>query len=351
MLFARRVCSFSQKEIESHQKSIGRSTKFKIDSINLHHLKLFVLKLFHSINDFQSTKKTILTLGTFDGVHIGHKKILERITQNTENGKYESLVLTFFPHPRMVLQEKSEIKLLNTISEKTKLLEATGIENLVIHPFNESFSRLTAEEFVHSILVDQFHIQKIIIGHDHRFGRNRTADIDDLIAFGAEYGFEVEQISAQEIQDVSVSSTKIRKALNEGNMALANDYLGYDYFLSGEVVKGKQLGRTIGFPTANIQIEEDYKLIPKTGVYVVKAVVDQKEVFGMMNIGFNPTVNGQKQTIEVNLFDFDADIYGQKIEVSLLEYLREEQKFGSVDLLKEQLNQDRINALAFVSQL
>ncbi|MHC0439376.1 bifunctional riboflavin kinase/FAD synthetase [Flavobacterium sp. 3-210] len=308
------------------------------------------MKLFHSINDFHSTKKTILTLGTFDGVHIGHKKILERITQNTENGKYESLVLTFFPHPRMVLQEKSEIKLLNTIAEKTKLLEATGIENLIIHPFNESFSRLTAEEFVHSILVDQFQIQKIIIGHDHRFGRNRTANIDDLIAFGAEYGFEVEQISAQEIQDVSVSSTKIRKALDEGNMALANDYLGYDYFLSGEVVKGKQLGRTIGYPTANIQIEEDYKLIPKTGVYAVKAIVDQKEVFGMMNIGFNPTVNGQKQTIEVNLFDFDEDIYGKQIEVSLLKYLREEQKFGSVDLLKEQLNQDKLNALAFVNQ-
>ncbi|RED24736.1 riboflavin kinase/FMN adenylyltransferase [Flavobacterium cutihirudinis] len=309
------------------------------------------MKLFHSINDFQSTKKTILTLGTFDGVHFGHKKILERITQNTEDGKYESLVLTFFPHPRMVLQEKSEIKLLNTIAEKTKLLEKTGIENLIIHPFDESFSRLTAEEFVHSILVDQFHIQKIIIGHDHRFGRNRTADINDLIAFGAEYGFEVEQISAQEIQDVSVSSTKIRKALNEGNMALANDYLGYNYFLSGEVVKGKQLGRTIGFPTANIKIEEDYKLIPKTGVYAVKAIVDQKEVFGMMNIGFNPTVNGQQQTIEVHLFDFDQDIYGLQIEVSLLKYLREEQKFGSIDLLKEQLNQDKLNALDFVSKL
>ena len=309
------------------------------------------MKLFHSINDFQSTKKTILTLGTFDGVHIGHKKILERITQNTENGKYESLVLTFFPHPRMVLQEKSEIKLLNTIAEKTKLLEATGIENLVIHPFNESFSRLTAEEFVHSILVEQFHIQKIIIGHDHRFGRNRTANIDDLIAFGAEYGFEVEQISAQEIQDVSVSSTKIRKALNEGNMDLANEYLGYDYFLSGEVVKGKQLGRTIGFPTANIQIEEDYKLIPRNGAYVVKAIVDQKEVFGMMNIGFNPTVNGQKQTIEVHLFDFDTDIYGQKIEITLLQYLREEQKFGSLDLLIAQLNQDKKEALAFIEKL
>ncbi|MEG0848443.1 bifunctional riboflavin kinase/FAD synthetase [Flavobacterium plurextorum] len=308
------------------------------------------MKLFHSINDFHSTKKTILTLGTFDGVHIGHKKILERITQNTENGRYESLVLTFFPHPRMVLQEKSEIKLLNTIAEKTKLLEATGIENLIIHPFDESFSRLTAEEFVHSILVDQFHIQKIIIGHDHRFGRNRTANIDNLIAYGAEYGFEVEQISAQEIQDVSVSSTKIRKALTDGKMDLANEYLGYDYFLSGKIVKGKQLGRTIGFPTANIEIEEDYKLIPKTGVYAVKALIDQKEVFGMMNIGFNPTVNGQKQTIEVNLFDFDADIYDKKIEVSLLHFLREEQKFGSIDLLKEQLNQDRINALAFINQ-
>ncbi|WP_406844725.1 bifunctional riboflavin kinase/FAD synthetase [Flavobacterium soyae] len=309
------------------------------------------MKLFHSISDFHSTKKTILTLGTFDGVHIGHKKILERITQNTENGKYESLVLTFFPHPRMVLQEKSEIKLLNTIAEKTKLLEATGIENLVIHPFNESFSRLTAEEFVHSILVNQFHIQKIIIGHDHRFGRNRTANIDNLIAFGAEYGFEVEQISAEEIQDVSVSSTKIRKALNEGNMELANEYLGYDYFLSGEIVKGKQLGRTIGFPTANIQIDEEYKLIPKNGVYVVKTLIDNLEIFGMMNIGFNPTVNGQKQTIEVNLFDFDADIYGKKIEVSLLRYLREEQKFGSVDLLKAQLNQDKQAALTFVSKL
>ncbi|SFD34062.1 bifunctional riboflavin kinase/FAD synthetase [Flavobacterium phragmitis] len=309
------------------------------------------MKLFHSINDFQSTKKTILTLGTFDGVHIGHKKILERITQNTENGKYESLVLTFFPHPRMVLQEKSEIRLLNTISEKIELLEATGIENLIVHPFNESFSRLTAEEFVHTILVDKFQIQKIIIGHDHRFGRNRTANIDDLIAFGTAYGFEVEQISAEEIQDVSVSSTKIRKALNEGNMALANEYLGYDYFLNGAVVKGKQLGRTIGFPTANIHIEEDYKLIPKIGVYVVKAIVNNEVVYGMMNIGFNPTVNGDRQTIEVHLFDFDKDIYGQNIRVSLLRYIREEQKFGSVDALKAQLQQDQNEALAFINLL
>ena len=306
------------------------------------------MKLFHSINDFQSTKKTILTLGTFDGVHIGHKKILERITENTENGKYESLVLTFFPHPRMVLQEKSEIRLLNTIGEKIKLLEATGIENLVVHPFNESFSRLTAEEFVRTILVEKFQIQKIIIGHDHRFGRNRTANIDDLIAFGIEYGFEVEQISAEEIEDVSVSSTKIRKALNEGNMALANEYLGYNYFLNGTIVKGKQLGRTIGFPTANINIEEDYKLIPKIGVYVVKATINDESIFGMMNIGFNPTVNGEKQTIEVHLFNFDKDIYDQSIEVSLLHYIRDEQKFSSVDALKAQLHQDKMESLAFI---
>lgn len=306
------------------------------------------MKLFHSINDFQSTKKTILTLGTFDGVHIGHKKILKRITENTEKGKYESLVLTFFPHPRMVLQEKSEIRLLNTIVEKIKLLEATGIENLIVHPFNESFSRLTAEEFVRTILVEKFQIQKIIIGHDHRFGRNRTANIDDLIAFGIEYGFEVEQISAEEIQDVSVSSTKIRKALNEGNMALANEYLGYNYFLNGTIVKGKQLGRTIGFPTANINIEEDYKLIPKIGVYVVKATVNDETLFGMMNIGFNPTVNGEKQTIEVHLFNFDKDIYDQNIEVSLLHYIRDEQKFSSVDALKAQLHQDKMDSLTFI---
>ncbi|KIC02411.1 riboflavin biosynthesis protein RibF [Flavobacterium sp. JRM] len=309
------------------------------------------MKLFHSITDFRSTKKTILTLGTFDGVHIGHKKILEKITQNTQDGKYESLVLTFFPHPRMVLQEKSEIKLLNTIAEKTKLLENTGIENLVIHPFNESFSRLTAEDFVSSILVNQFHIQKIIIGHDHRFGRNRTADINDLIAFGEQYGFEVEQISAQEIKDVSVSSTKIRKALTDGDMNLANEYLGYDYFLTGTVVKGKQLGRTIGFPTANLKIEEEYKLIPKNGVYIVKSIINKKVVYGMMNIGFNPTVGGQAQSIEIHFLDFDEDIYDLEISVSLLQYVREEQKFGSFDLLKEQLKKDQETTIAFTNKL
>ena len=312
--------------------------------------KTLALKIFHSINDFTSTKKTILTLGTFDGVHIGHKKILNKLTQNTENEKYESLVLTFFPHPRMVLQEHSDIKLLNTIAEKIDLLEKIGIENLVIHPFDETFSRLTAEEFVSSILVDRFHIQKIIIGHDHRFGRNRTADIDDLIAFGKQYDFEVEQISVQEINEISVSSTKIRNALLEGNMALANEYLGYEYVLTGIIIKGKQLGRTIGFPTANLKIEENYKLIPQNGVYIVKSIINQETVFGMMNIGFNPTVDGQKQSIEIHYFDFNADLYNQKISVSILHRIRSEQKFESVELLKEQLEKDKKTTLNYLNK-
>lgn len=307
------------------------------------------MKIFHSIQDFSTAKKTILTLGTFDGVHFGHKKILERVLQNTEIDKYESLVLTFFPHPRMVLQQKSNIKLLNTISEKIELLEKIGIQNLVIHPFDESFSRLTAEEFVSSVLVDQFHIHKIIIGHDHRFGRNRTANIDDLIGFGKKYGFEVEQISVQEINEISVSSTKIRTALSEGNMTLANKYLGYDYFLTGTVFKGKQLGRTIGFPTANLKIKEDYKLIPKNGAYIVKSTINQETVYGIMNIGFNPTVSGESLSIEIHYFNFNSDLYDQEIAVSILHYIRPEQKFDSVDLLKAQLEKDKNFALAYLN--
>ena len=321
-----------------------------MDVLNLRHHKTLALKIFHSINDFRSTKKTILTLGTFDGVHIGHKKILKKVIQGTANEKYESLVLTFFPHPRMVLQEDSGLQLLNTIDEKIDLLAEIGLENLVIHPFDETFSRLTAEDFVKTILVDRFHIQKIIIGYDHRFGRNRTADIDDLIAFGKKYNFEVEQISVQEINEISVSSTKIRNALLEGNMTLANDYLGYVYFLTGTVVKGKQLGRTINFPTANLNIKENYKLIPQNGVYIVESTINQKTVFGMMNIGFNPTVKGQNQSIEIHYFDFDADLYEQKIRVSILQRIRSEQKFESVDLLKAQLEKDKKSAHHYLNK-
>jgi riboflavin kinase/FMN adenylyltransferase len=311
--------------------------------------KSFILKIFQSIADFKNTKKTIITIGTFDGVHLGHQKIIEKLIGNAASGDYESLILTFFPHPRMVLQEQSEIQLLNTIDERIGLLQKTGLDNLIVHPFDKAFSRLTAEEFVRDILIDQLNIHKIVIGHDHRFGRNRTADINDLIDFGEKYGFEVEQISAQEIDYVSISSTKIRAALAEGNIHLANDYLGYDYFLTGIIEKGKQLGRTIGFPTANIKIEENYKLIPKTGVYIVQSVLNGTTVFGIMNIGTRPTVDGKNLTIEVYYLNFDADLYNQRLQVSLLHFIRDEQKFDSFDLLKKQIEADKQFAIQYIS--
>lgn len=309
------------------------------------------MKIFHSINEFHSDKKTIVTLGTFDGVHIGHTEILKKLTQNTHDGEFESTVLTFFPHPRTVLQGKSDLKLLNTINEKISLLENIGIENLIIHPFDEKFAELSAEEFAKTILVDQLQVQKIIIGYDHRFGKNRTADINDLITFGTQYGFEVEQISAQEIDAISISSTKIRNALELGDIDLANQYLGYSYFLSGTVVKGKQLGRTIGFPTANIELDEDYKLVPKNGVYIVCAKIDNQLVNGMMNIGFNPTVEGKNKTIEVHLFDFNSDLYNHKIKISIIHPIRSEQKFESVAVLKQQLIKDKEFSIQYLSNL
>lgn len=293
----------------------------------------------------------MVTIGTFDGVHLGHQKILKQITKSAEAGNCESLVLTFFPHPRMVIQEDTEMKQLNTLQEKIALLEGLGVDNLVVHPFDKEFSRLTAEEFVKEVLVDVFKVKKIIIGYDHRFGRNRTANIDDLIVFGTTYGFEVEQISVEEINEVSISSTKIRTALLEGNVALAADYLGYNYSLTGMVTQGKQLGRTIGYPTANIKIDESYKLIPSNGVYLAKCTVHDKVVFGMMNIGTRPTVDGTNQTIEINLFDFNQDIYNQMITVTFLKRMRSEQKFESVEALKAQLGLDKLMALDYINQL
>jgi riboflavin kinase/FMN adenylyltransferase len=309
-----------------------------------------VLNVFPSISEFNSTKKTIVTIGTFDGVHIGHQKIIEKLIQETKKADCESLILTFFPHPKMVLNGSSSIKLLNTINEKSSLLEKMGLDNLVIHPFDKKFSNLSAEEFVKTILVDSFNLKKIIIGYDHRFGNNRAANIDDLISFGKKYDFEVEQISAQEIDSVSVSSTKIRDAISDGNMIVANEFLGYDYILSGKIITGKQLGRTIGFPTANIKIEENYKLIPKNGVYIVKSHLQEKTVFGIMNIGLNPTVNGEDLSIEVHFLDFEADLYNKNITVSVIARIRDEQKFTSIDLLKAQIQEDKNYAISFIKK-
>ena len=310
--------------------------------------KFKALNTYHSISNY-SKQKSVITIGTFDGVHIGHRMILEKIMHSAQELHCESVVLTFFPHPRMVLQENSSVKLLNTMEEKIVLLEKIGIDNLIIHPFDKEFSLLTAEEFVQEVLVNQLQIQKIIIGYDHRFGRNRTADINDLMLFGKKYGFEVEQISAQEIDAIAVSSTKIRTALAEGTISLANEYLGYNYFFSGTVVKGQQLGRTIGFPTANIHIKEDYKLIPKNGVYIVKSILDQKLTYGIMNIGNRPTVDGISQTIEVHFIDFDKDLYNQEITIEVLEFIRDEHKFNSLDALKNQIQKDKEQSLVYIA--
>ena len=309
------------------------------------------MKTIHSIFNFSSKKKTIVTIGTFDGVHIGHKSILNKLKKRTNNGQFESVVLTFFPHPRMVLNQDSNIKLINTIEEKTNLLESFGIDSLIIHPFDEAFSNLSAEEFVKNILVDKLNIHKIIIGHDHRFGKNRTADINDLIAFGKKYSFEVEQINAHEIDEIAISSTKIRKALIEGNIKLANQYLGYSYYISGKVVQGKKIGRTIGFPTANIQIIENYKLLPKNGVYVVSSEIDNILYFGMMNIGKNPTIGENDQSIEVHFFNLKEDIYNKNLQISILEHIREEQKFNSLSELQAQLDKDKLFSLNYIQNL
>lgn len=305
------------------------------------------MKIYNSLEEFSPTAKTIVTLGTFDGVHKGHKILLNKLTDAAAKSNCESVVLTFFPHPRMVLQQAADVKLLNTMDEKAELLDAAGIDNLVIHPFSIEFSRLSAEDFVKHILVDKLNVSKIIIGHDHRFGRNRTATTADLVAMGKQYGFEVEQISALEVNETPVSSTKVRRALAEGDISLANSYLGYPYFVTGVVVKGKQLGRTIGFPTANIDLTEGYKLIPAQGVYAVSAIIDARVVYGMMNIGTRPTVDGTYQTIEINFLDFDKDIYGRELKINFHKYLRGEHKFESLDALKLQLNKDRETTIDF----
>ncbi|BDW92693.1 MULTISPECIES: bifunctional riboflavin kinase/FAD synthetase [Flagellimonas] len=309
------------------------------------------METIHNISDFKNVPhQTVVTIGTFDGVHLGHRKILERLTNNAKNTGLKSTVLTFFPHPRMVLQKDVDIKLLNTLEEKKQILETLGLDYLIIHPFTKQFSRLSAIDFVRDILVNNIKSKRIIIGYDHRFGRNRNANIQDLMAFGSTFDFEVEEIPAQEIDDVSVSSTKIRKALMEGDVETANSYLNYAYMLTGTVKKGKGLGRDFGFPTANLHIAEDYKLIPKNGAYVVKSDLGGNTYFGMMNIGFNPTVDGSRKSIEVNFFEFEGNLYDTKIQVQLLHRIRDEHKFNSIEELKEQLKKDKNHSLDLISK-
>lgn len=298
---------------------------------------------------FNSDHPTVITIGTFDGVHAGHQKIIERLVESAQSSFLESAILTFFPHPRMVLQKESGIKLIHTIEERREILEKSGIDHLIIHPFTHQFSRLSALEFVRDILVNKLKAKKIIIGYDHRFGRNRTANIETLREFGKQFDFEVEEIGQQEIEDVAVSSTKIRKALLEGRVETANNYLQHPFALTGRVVKGKGIGKDFGYPTANIDIEEDYKLIPKMGVYVVRAVIDDIPYFGMMNIGTNPTVGGKEKTIETYFFLLDKDLYGKTLQIEMLTRIRDEKKFDSIEALKRGMKQDEAFCERFIS--
>jgi len=301
--------------------------------------------------DFKSNTQSVITIGTFDGVHIGHRAIMQRLVAAAKEQGLVSAVLTFFPHPRMVLQKNSDIKLINTLSEKKQLLEDIGLDYFVVEPFTYEFSRLSALEYVRDILVTQLKAKKIIIGYDHRFGRNRNADIQDLKKYGEQFGFEVEEISAQQLDEVSVSSTKIRKALAKGDIHTANTYLGYAFTIQGVVTKGKALGRTIGYPTANLHVPQTYKLIPKNGVYVVKALVNNTLTYGITSIGTNPTVGGTAKSIETFFLDTSTDLYGKELQLQFLQHIREEATFKDLESLKQAIQKDEAFARDYIQPL
>ncbi|GET46963.1 bifunctional riboflavin kinase/FAD synthetase [Capnocytophaga felis] len=309
------------------------------------------MKEITDIFNFTAEKGSVITIGTFDGVHLGHRKIIKKLVETAKNQDLLATIFTFFPHPRMVVHQDSELKLIHTLDEKKHVLKSLGINQLVVCPFNDSFSKMSAETFVEDLLVKRLKAKKVIIGYDHRFGRNRTADISDMRKFGEKYGFEVEEIPAQEVNEVSVSSTKIRKAISEGDIKTAWEYLGVPFCISGKVIHGLKIGRTISYPTANIQVKESYKLIPKDGIYLVYSFFNGKKTYGMMSIGKNPTIEGKGATIEVHYFDFDEDIYGNDVTIYFLERLRNEQKFESVEKLKEQLQIDEATSRKLIKQI
>ena len=304
-----------------------------------------------NLKDYNSTKPSVITIGTFDGVHIGHKKIINQLTSISSQNNLISILLSFFPHPKMVLQNDNELKLINTIQEKEGLLNSLNLDYLIIKEFTKEFSRLSALEFVRDILVNKLNAKHIIIGYDHHFGRNRTANIEQLKEFGELYDFKVTEILAQDIDDIAISSTKIRKALINGEITLANKFLGYNFFFSGNVVHGNNIGKTISFPTANIKIDAPYKLVPKNGVYIVKTTIDNQITFGMMNIGYNPTFNGKQKSIEIHFINFNKNIYDKTLTIEMILRIRNEIKFNTVDDLKKQLEQDKLSTLSYIKSL
>ncbi|TDB64476.1 bifunctional riboflavin kinase/FAD synthetase [Arundinibacter roseus] len=310
------------------------------------------MKVYHSLEAFQKLPNAVVTSGTFDGVHKGHQQILSRLIEISQKRQGQTVVLTFWPHPRLIVSEDSQgLQLLSTIEEKIELFSSLGIDHLIITPFTRAFSELSSIDFIQQVLVDRIGTKKIVIGYDHRFGRNREGSFDFLQRKAPSFGFEVEEIPRQDIDALAISSTRIRAALLHGEVEIAQELLGRPYSFSGVVVKGKQLGRTLGFPTANIEIREMYKLIPANGAYVIETSLRGKRYGGMLNIGVRPTVDGLSRTIEAHLFDFSGDIYGEKLSIRLLHYLRPEQKFENIQGLIQQLAEDKQSAIDYLSSV
>ncbi|WP_428661597.1 bifunctional riboflavin kinase/FAD synthetase [Runella sp.] len=304
------------------------------------------MQVYYDIGDFEPLQNAIVTSGTFDGVHLGHQKILARLTETAQTFGGESVVITFWPHPRMVVSKDSQnLRLLSTLEEKIELLRQNGVQHLVVIPFTREFSELSSEEFIQQILVEKIGTKKLVIGYDHHFGRNREGSFDYLQQHAPRYGFQIEEIPRQEIEHITVSSTKIRQALLEGDTTIATELLGRTYTFTGIVVKGRQLGRTIGYPTANVHITESYKLIPVDGIYAVRVEVRGQRLNGVMSIGFRPTVNGKNRTQEVYIFDFNEDVYGEKMTVELVQYIRPELKFDGLEALTKAIEADCVAAM------
>ena len=304
------------------------------------------MKIYQGLTDFHPPKNPVVTSGTFDGLHLGHQKILNRLQELAKSKGGETVLLTYWPHPRLVLQpHNNNLRLLSTFSEKVSLLKEMGIDHLIILPFTEEFSQMSSEEFIGKILVDKIQTKTLVIGYDHRFGKNREGSFEYLQAHSNLFGFDVEEISRQDVDELGVSSTKIRNALTQGDIKTATKYLGRPYEISGLVVRGQQIGRSIGFPTANIKVEDQYKLLPKDGAYAVQVQVNGLRYKAMLNIGDRPTVEGDKKTIEAHLIDFHGDLYGLELAIYFEAFLREEKKFDSLEALKNQLMLDREQAI------
>lgn len=310
------------------------------------------MKVYNGFSNYSAVKNAVVTIGTFDGVHIGHQTIINRLVGIAKKHEGETVLVTFHPHPRIVLQKNANVELLTSIRERINLLEKSGIDHLIIIPFDEHFAKLNSLEFIRDVLVEKIGTKRLVIGYDHHFGRNREGSFKHLIKYGPIYGFEVEEITAQEVNDINVSSTKIRKAIQEGAVLKATEFMGHPYTIIGSVVSGEQIGRSIGFPTANIKVEDSNKLIPKQGVYAVHVIHCNKIYSGMLNIGYRPTVGlGNQLSIEVNIFDFQKNIYGEEIKLEIIQHVRNEIQFTSVNDLKLQLEQDLMDCKRILSQI